>query len=329
MKVEDRATRPGTLNRRALLGGLAATAALGASGVAARAGAGERTTADSTGGAFVLGLNTSTIRGQKLGIVEIIDMAAKAGYRGMEPWLDELNRYKDEGGSLADLGKRFKDAGIEVGSAIDFFEWAVDDSDRRRKGLEAAKRSMDLLQKIGATRVAAPPSGATEAPAIELPRLAERYRALLEVGDQFGIVPQVEVWGPSKTLGVLAEAAYVAIASGHPKACILPDIYHMHRGGSPFEGLKLLGPAAVHVIHVNDYPAEPEREKLTDADRVYPGDGVAPIAGILKTLADNGGRVMLSLEVFNREYWSQDPRLVLETGHRKMKALVDGLAISS
>lgn len=326
MKVEDRATRPGTLNRRALLGGLAASAALGASGIPARAGTGSRIAADSEAGTFALGLNTSTIRGQKLGIVEIIDLAAKAGYRGMEPWLDELNRYKDEGGSLPDLRKRFQDAGIEVCSAIDFFEWAVDDSDRRRKGLEAAKRSMDLLQKIGGTRVAAPASGATEAPAIELPRLAERYRALLELGDQFGVVPQVEVWGFSKTLGVLAEAAYVAVASGHPKACILPDIYHMHRGGSPFEGLKLLGPAAVHVFHVNDYPAQPEREKLTDADRVYPGDGVAPIASILKTLAANGGRVMLSLEVFNREYWSQDPRLVLETGFRKMKDLVDGLA---
>lgn len=327
MKVEDRAMRPAALNRRALLGGLAASAALGASGISKRAGAGERTAEDS--GTFTLGINTATIRGQKLGIVEIIDMAAAAGYRGMEPWLDELNRYKDEGGSLADLGKRFRDAGIEVGSAIDFFEWAADDPDRRRKGLEDAKRSMDLLQKIGATRVAAPPAGVTEAPVVELPRLAERYRELLELGDEFGIVPQVEVWGFSKTLGKLAEAAYVAIASGHPKACVLPDIYHMRRGGSPFEGLKLLGPAAVHVLHVNDYPAEPEREKLTDADRVYPGDGVAPVASILKTLADGGFRTMLTLEVFNRDYWAQDPRLVLETGYRKMKNLVDGLAHDS
>jgi len=327
MMAEDRATRPVTLNRRTLLGGLAASAALSGAGLSRSARAGGRTAENS--GAFVLGLNTSTIRGQKLGIVEIIDIASKAGYRGMEPWLDELNRYKDGGGSLADLGKRFRDAGIEIGSAIDFFEWAVDDPDRRRKGLEAARRSMDLLQQIGAKRVAAPPSGATGLPAVELPRLAERYRALLELGDQLGIVPQVEVWGPSKTLGNLAEAAYVAIASGHPDACILPDIYHMHRGGSPFEGLKLLGPAAVHVLHVNDYPDAPDREKLTDADRVYPGDGVAPIASILKTLADGGTRVMLSLEVFNRDYWSQDPRVVAETGLRKMKALVDGLAVAS
>ena len=36
----------------------------------------------------------------------------------MEPWIDELQRYEEAGGSLEDLGKRFRDAGIAVESAI-------------------------------------------------------------------------------------------------------------------------------------------------------------------------------------------------------------------
>ena len=36
-------------------------------------------------------LNTSTIRGQNLPINEEIDIAAKAGYTGIEPWLGKLN----------------------------------------------------------------------------------------------------------------------------------------------------------------------------------------------------------------------------------------------
>jgi 2-keto-myo-inositol isomerase len=321
---EGRSEGPVFHRRAALAGcGAMAVAAVGGASNAAPANVGAGS------GAFTIGLNTSTIRGQKLPIVEIIAIAAKAGYQGMEPWLDELNRYKDEGGSLADLGKRFRDAGIQVESAIDFFEWAVDDPARRRKGMEAARRTMDLLQKIGGKRIAAPPSGATDAPAVALPKLAERYRELLELGDQFGVVPEVEVWGPSKTLGNLAEAAYVAMAAGHPRACILPDVYHMYRGGSPFEGLKLLGPASVHILHFNDYPAADDREKLNDGDRVYPGDGVAPLKSILKTLADGGFRVMLSLEVFNRDYWMQDPAVVAQTGFDKIKALVEGASSDS
>ena len=256
---------------------------------------------------FVFGLNTSTIRGQKLSIVEEIALAAKAGYQGMEPWIDELETYAQSGGSLEDLGKRFRDAGISVESSIGFFDWIVDDPSRRRKGLEAARRSMDLVRRIGGKRLAAPPVGATDQPMNDLLKVADRYRDLLVLGDEIGVVPQVEVWGFSKTLGRLGEAAQVAIEAGHPKACILPDVYHLHRGGSNLNGIKLLAPSAIHVFHFNDYPAIPVRDKLTDADRVYPGDGVAPLKPLLRDLSAGGFRVMLSLELFNRKYWSQDP----------------------
>ena len=112
----------------------------------------------------------------------------------------------------------------------------------------------------------------------------------------------------------------MALEADHPSACILPDVYHLHRGGSGLGGVKLLAPRAIHVFHFNDYPADPPREKLNDADRVYPGDGVAPLAALLQDLADGGFRVMLSLELFNREYWSQDPLTVARTGFDKMNA---------
>ena len=124
-------------------------------------------------------------------------------------------------------------------------------------------------------------------------------------GDRIGVVPEVEVWGFSRTLGRLGEAALVAMEAIIPSACILPDVYHLHRGGSGLGGVKLLSPRAIHVFHFNDYPAEPPREKLTDADRVYPGDGVAPLEALLRDLAEGGFQVMLSLELFNRQYWSR------------------------
>jgi 2-keto-myo-inositol isomerase len=271
---------------------------------------------------FKLGLNTSTIRGQKLSIVEEIAIAAKAGYQAMEPWIDELERYAASGSSLEDLGKRFRDAGISVESAIGFFDWIVDDPDRRRKALEAARRCMDLVQRVGGKRLAAPPAGATGERISDLSKIAERYRALLELGDQIGVVPQVEVWGSSRTLGRLGEAACVAIESGHAKACILPDVYHLYRGGSDFGGIKLLGPAAIHVFHFNDYPADPPRTRLTDADRVYPGDGVAPLRSLLHDLSTGGFNITLSLELFNRKLWAQDPLTVAKTGAEKLKALL-------
>lgn len=267
-------------------------------------------------------LNTSTIRGQALGIVAEIELAAKAGYTAIEPWMRELDQYVKDGGSLPDLRKRIEDAGLTVESAIGFAEWIVDDDAKRVQGLEQAKRDMSLLAAIGGKRLAAPPVGATKQTGMPLLTIAERYRALLVLGNQMGVVPQVEVWGHSTTLGRLGESVGVAIESQHPDACLLPDIYHLHRGGSGFQGLKLVSGTAIHVFHVNDYPATPPAPELTDAHRVYPGDGAAPLGKIFRGLRDSGFQGYLSLELFNRDYWSQDAATVVRTGLEKTRAAV-------
>ena len=123
------------------------------------------------------------------------------------------------------------------------------------------------------------------------------------------MIPEVEVWGFSKTLTRLSDAAAVALDCGHSAACVLPDLFHLYKGGSRFEGLRLLSGQAVHVIHTNDYPNLP-RATIKDSDRVFPGDGVAPLAVIFRDLRDAGFRGTLLIELFNPTYWRQDPKHV-------------------
>ena len=303
-------------SRRELLGG--ATAALGAvltGSVPAQADPPAREP-------FAFMLNTATIRGQKLPLIEEIEIASRCGYQAIEPWADELDEYVKKGGDLKDLGKRVRDNGLTVESCIAFVEWIVDDDARRKKGMEEARRIMDMLQQIGGKRIAAPPAGTKEQTDLPLLRAAERYRELLDLGDKMGVVPVVEFWGFSKTLGRLGEALLVAVESGHPNACVLADVYHLYKGGSGFAGLPLVGASALPVIHMNDYPATPPRAEISDQFRVYPGDGVAPLKEMLRGLHANGFRGLLSLELFNHEYWKKDALLVARTGLEKMKALV-------
>jgi sugar phosphate isomerase/epimerase len=49
---------------------------------------------------------------------------------------------------------------------------------------------------------------------------------------------------------------------------------------------------------------------------------VAPLDTFLQTLRDIGYRGVLSLEVFNREYWKRDAQEVARTGLEKMRAAV-------
>lgn len=273
-------------------------------------------------------LNMATIRGRKLSLPEEIDVAAKAGYSGIEPWLRNIQQYVQEGGSLAELKKRIDDAGLTVEGAIGFERWSVDDDDQRAEGVEKLKQGMDLVAQLGGTRIAASPAGSNRVPDDLglLKRIAGRYCEILKLGRSMGIVPQLEIWGSSTVLSRVGEAAMVAADASSPDtpdACLLLDVFHIYRGGSSFESLRLVNGAALHVLHVNDYPAEPAREELTDANRLYPGDGVAPYPQILRTLHESGFRGALSLELFNREYWQQDPLAVARTGLAKIRTVVE------
>jgi 2-keto-myo-inositol isomerase len=277
---------------------------------------------DQPGEPFIYCLNTSTLMGQKLDIVELVEIAAKAGYQAIEPWINELDNYVKGGGNLKILGQRIRDRGLSVESAIGFAEWIVQDPERRKKALEDARRHMDMVQQIGGKRLAAPPAGATTEAHFDLVRAAEHYRVLLDLGEQMGVVPQVELWGFSRTLSRLGEVMFVALESGHPQACVLLDVYHLYKGGSNPNGIRLLNGTAMHVLHFNDYPAQPPRTSITDAQRVYPGDGIAPLKTILRDLRHIGFRGVLSLELFNRDYWKQDALTVARTGLEKMRAAV-------
>ena len=285
-------------------------------------GANPATAATPTKSSFRYCLNMSTIRGQTTDVKKQIEVASGAGYDAVELWMGDLEKYQQAGNTLSDLKKRLSDAGLTVESAIGFANWIVDDPEQRKQGLEQAKRDMATLTTIGGKRIAAPPAGATSQADLDLMQAAARYRALLELGDVMGIVPQIECWGPSRSLSRLSEIVMVAIECGHPKACLLPDVYHLFRGGSSFHSLRMLDGRAIHVFHMNDYPDSRARTEMTDAHRVYPGDGVAPLTQILGDLKASGFNGSLSLELFNRDYWKQDALAVARTGLEKMKAAV-------
>src|SRR5438105_653026 len=79
----------------------------------------------SAGAPFRFCLNMATIRGQKLGLIKEIEVAASAGYDAIEPWVDSIQQYVKNGGEAADLKKRIADAGLTVESAIGFPDWIV------------------------------------------------------------------------------------------------------------------------------------------------------------------------------------------------------------
>ena len=272
---------------------------------------------------FLLGLNTSTIRGHKLSIVEEIAIAAKAGYRGMEPWVDELERYAASGvargpGQAVPRRRhlrRERDRLLRV--------------DRGRSGPAAEGAGSGQAEHgAGRRRSAAsgwPPrrSGRPTDAMPDLLHVAERYRALLELGDQMGVVPQVEVWGFSRTLGRLGEAALVAMEAAprrglHPARRLSPLPRRLRSGRDQAAGAPRDPRLPLQRL--------PGRSAPREADRRRPGLSRrrrrAARRRCSATWPMAGSRSCCRSSCSTGKYWTQDPLTVARTGFEKMKALV-------
>jgi sugar phosphate isomerase/epimerase len=310
-----------TLSRREVLGSVVAAIG-GAAAVGAAAPQTPRRTESkrSANEPFGYCLNTSTIRGNNLDIVAVVNAAAKAGFQAIEPLIMEIDRYTSAGGTLKDLGKRIADAGLTVEDAIAFNSLLDDDDARRAASMEKLKVDMDKVAQIGGKRIAAPPGN--NRAAVSLDNAAKYYREALEMGEKMGVQPLLELWGTHPVLGPLSHGIYVTVAAGRPDASLLLDVFHLYKSGTPFTALRQINGASLHVMHLNDYPQAADPSTLNDGSRIYPGDGVAPFPQILRDLRDSGFRGYLSLELFNREYWTRSADENLKTAMEKIRSTV-------
>ncbi|MCP5029776.1 MAG: sugar phosphate isomerase/epimerase [Actinomycetia bacterium] len=264
-------------------------------------------------------LNTSTVAGQNLDVLAEIELAAEAGYDGIELWIRSLHRYLDQGGGLDRVRRRAEQLGVVIENGIGFADWIVDDPTHRRAGLGEIERDMGMLAELGCRRIAAPPAGATDT-TIPNEIVGERFAEVQAIGDRLGVTPQLEMWGASATLGSLADLIDAAAGTGRSDVRLLLDVYHLYRGGSDLHDMRRTDGAAFEIVHLNDIPPNVAPEQLSDADRVFPGDGVAPIEILLRALAEERRSTVLSLELFNRAQWLRPASEVAAHGLETMRA---------
>lgn len=268
---------------------------------------------------FRLALNASTIRNDQLGVMEQIKVAAEAGYTGIELWVPDICDYLENGGKQAELRRLAEASGVCLVNAIAFFKWTDADPTVRLQGMEQAKREIQLLREIGCTAVAAPPFG--DVSSLTLDDIAENFRALAEIGREAGVEPYLEIWGMAAKISTLSQAAYVVLQSGVSDAKLLVDVYHLYKGGSRHDGIRMLNGDSIGIVHINDYPASPPRDRIGDSDRCYPGDGVAPVAAFLNDLWHIGYRGFLSLELFRKDYGVLGALNIAKRGLEKIQSI--------
>ncbi|MDD2306105.1 MAG: sugar phosphate isomerase/epimerase [Prolixibacteraceae bacterium] len=266
---------------------------------------------------FRISLNTSTISAYKLSVEKQIDLVADAGFDGIELWVRDVTAYLNEGGTCESLQKRLMSRNLVLENMIGFAPWFSEDTDARAKGIEQLHQEMIMTAKLGGEYIAAPIQGLKTLDKLKFDDYTQRYRNILQQADQTGVTPIIELWGAG-ALNQLADCAQIVISTGHPKASMLLDFYHLYRGNNSWNTLDCINAHRLPVFHINDYPASPAREQLKDSDRVFPGDGICPFNELIPKLYNAGFRGAFSVELFNKNYWAtMDAPTILKTSYEK------------
>ncbi len=269
--------------------------------------------------AVTLGLNGATIMPASLD--EDIAVAAEAGYDGLEIWAAKLDRCLERH-SQAALAETFAAAGI--------VPWTINSIENITFGDRAAtmavsERCLELsvisraLGSPSIVLVPGPlPEGATRDQVIR-----ETVRALRELSDVADGVPlSFEFIGRAGcSVARLDLALEIIEAVNRATVGLVIDTFHFHAGGSALADLSRVPLDRLHVLHIND--AEPlPPAALTDAHRLYPGEGAIDLQGILSALAARGFAGHVSIELFRPEYWGQEPLLVARTARERTRGVL-------
>jgi 2-keto-myo-inositol isomerase len=253
-----------------------------------------------------------------------VRVAAAAGYQWVEVRDAKLEAYLAAGRPLAALRDLARRAGVRVLSVN-----ALEDATLHTgRALEARRARMALLCQwaaaLEAPYVVVVPS---PLPAGGLPEARVRaltvaaLRAYATVAHAHGVQVGFEFLGvPTCSVSTLRAARTVLAELDDPRVGLVVDAFHFYVGGSRLEDLDGLRGHDVFIVHLDDAPDDAP-SRLTDAQRLLPGDGALPLQPLVARLQALGYRGAYSLELFRPEYWRWEPEVLARRGLAAMQAL--------
>lgn len=170
------------------------------------------------------------------------------------------------------------------------------------------KDMLEVGQKIGVKYIVAVPL-ITEQKILQDDIKTSSVNVLRELSDlaaPYGIKIAVEFVGhPQCTVNTFGQAYDIVQTVDRDNVGLVLDCFHFHAMGSRLEDLKKADGSKIFILHIDDTEDFPIGF-LTDEDRLWPGQGVIDLDGILSTLKEIGFSDVVSVELFRPEYYQLD-----------------------
>ncbi|MDQ2745964.1 MAG: sugar phosphate isomerase/epimerase [Acidobacteriota bacterium] len=237
-----------------------------------------------------------------------IKAAGEAGYELIELWAAKLRTFL-ETKTVADLKRLLQENNLEPYSINSIehitFRNAEDYAKIKAECEEYSKIAGEINCPYVVVVPGKLPENATETQIIdesvrvlnELADIAEKYH----VGLAFEFLGQADC-----SVQTLDLDKKIIEKVNRENVGLVIDTFHFYAGNSTLEAIETLDPKKLFIFHINDAEDLPKAD-LTDAHRLYPGEGILPIREIKERFDAIGYDRMVSIEIFRPEYWNENP----------------------
>ncbi len=233
---------------------------------------------------------------------EALDAYAAAGFRNVEPHLNLVKDWLEDGHTVDETRELFASRGLAVVASSQLELMCFGSPDARIFNLKANASNAQLIRELGADKMIVGTDGPEQNSVEALDAVAHAARNLAEFTEDLGVDIAIEFnWSP--LVRSLGSAVRVAEKADHPRVGVLFDTAHYHVTPTKLGDIDEESVRYVKHVHVNDMPDIPADLTHKNADRILPGEGVLDLPGIVGTLERNGYDGFFSIELFSEELW--------------------------
>lgn len=278
-------------------------------------------------------LHGSQLRNAKLTLEEKAALAQKYGYPGLDFGLNEVQN-ADGAAVFARYGVAPSTAGGILGSNL------LAPETEFAPALEQVSERARHAAALGATRtVTVLWNRATEPKDVLWPLVVQRVRQVDAALDGSGVRLGIEFLGvktlhpdrPYAFIQSMAEANELLdeAGAGSPLGSVglTLDSYHWYAAGDTLDTIRQTPAERIVLLHINDAKDAP-RERLIDADRLVPGEGVIPLTDWLRAIDATGFDGFVGMEVLGPRLADVDAETNARLGMEAITAVASRAGLS-
>lgn len=283
---------------------------------------------------FPVQLSLSPVTIAQCTFEQAFEQAARAGFTGIGLRYDQFERYLQAGGSVAQVRQWLRRFGLEITEAAFLAEWQFHGglplvSRRQRRG-GADERAELLLERLHTFLAHCEQfecANVTAVPALretgDLDIAAEEFAKLCDLARPYGVRLCLEFMGTASQISDLRSAEQLVVKAGRPNGGLLIDTFLFHQGGSRLADLAQIRIEHVFNVQLADAKPKPREQLNMLEDRLFPGDGAAPVRQIVDALVERGYDGWWTVELFNPDYAAAPPAAIAAQAFAASKLLFD------